>query len=40
MEILFWFVVVIVTFMGISSYCQGTYCGLSWMVAVIAMVLM
>lgn len=36
MEILFWFVVIIVTFMGISNYCRGASCGLSWIVVLIA----
>lgn len=40
MEILFWFVVVIITFMGISQYCQGAYCGLSWLGVLIAIILM
>jgi hypothetical protein len=36
LEVLFWFVVVIVTLMGISQYCKNTYCGLSWLIALIA----
>ncbi|KAH8748649.1 hypothetical protein F5883DRAFT_473857 [Diaporthe sp. PMI_573] len=40
MEILFWFVVVIITFMGISAYCRNTYCGLSWLAVLIAITLM
>lgn len=40
MEILFWFVVVIITFMGISRYCQNAYCGLSWLIVLIATILM
>ncbi|KAF7541455.1 hypothetical protein G7054_g528 [Neopestalotiopsis clavispora] len=40
MEILFWFVVVIVTFMGISTFCQGASCGLSWITVLLAVVLM
>lgn len=39
MEILFWFVVVIITFMGISQYCQNSYCGLSWLIVLIAVIL-
>ncbi|KAI0146702.1 hypothetical protein BJ166DRAFT_602617 [Pestalotiopsis sp. NC0098] len=39
MEILFWFVVIIVTFMGIANYCRGASCGLSWIVVLIAAVL-
>ncbi|KAJ0109475.1 hypothetical protein J7T55_000400 [Diaporthe amygdali] len=39
MEILFWFVVVIITFMGISRYCQNAYCGLSWLIVLIAVIL-
>lgn len=39
MEILFWFVVVIITFMGISQYCQNAYCGLSWLIVLIAVIL-
>jgi hypothetical protein len=39
MEVLFWFVVVIIDFMGISSYCQGAYCGLSWLSVLIGITL-
>ncbi|KAH7165657.1 hypothetical protein EDB81DRAFT_260860 [Dactylonectria macrodidyma] len=39
LEILFWFVVVIITFMGISTFCQGTNCAMSWLVALVAFLL-
>jgi hypothetical protein len=39
MEILFWFVVIIVTFMGISNLCQVASCGLSWIIVLVAAVL-
>ncbi|ETS73839.1 hypothetical protein PFICI_14785 [Pestalotiopsis fici W106-1] len=39
MEILFWFVVIIVTFMGISTFCQGASCGLSWIIVLLAVAL-
>lgn len=38
-EILFWFVVVIISFMGASRYCKGAYCGLTVVVALVALVL-
>lgn len=40
MEIVFWFVVVIISFMGVSARCDGTACALAVIVALIAMVLM
>ncbi|KAH8743767.1 hypothetical protein F5883DRAFT_476824 [Diaporthe sp. PMI_573] len=40
MEIVFWFVVIIIVLMGISKFCQNTYCGLSWLAALIAFTLM
>ncbi|KAH8176533.1 hypothetical protein LIA77_04951 [Sarocladium implicatum] len=39
LEVPFWFVVVILTFMGVSRQCQGVSCGLSIVVAFVAMVL-
>lgn len=39
MEILFWFVVIIITFMGISRLCQGASCGLSWIIVLLATVM-
>jgi hypothetical protein len=39
MEILFWFVVVVITGMGMSRYCQGGYCGLSVVMLLIALTL-
>jgi hypothetical protein len=39
MEILFWFVVVVITGMGMSRYCQGTYCGLSVVMLLITLTL-
>jgi hypothetical protein len=39
MEVLFWFVVVVITGMGMSRYCQGAYCGLSVMMLLIALTL-
>jgi hypothetical protein len=39
MEALFWFVVVVITGMGMSRYCQGAYCGLSVMMLLIALTL-
>lgn len=39
MEILFWFVVVIITFMGISKFCSGVSCGLTWVSVLIATIL-
>lgn len=39
MEILFWFVVVIITFMGISKFCSGVSCGLTWVSVLIAIIL-
>ncbi|KAM3547421.1 hypothetical protein ARSEF4850_010036 [Beauveria asiatica] len=30
LEVVFWFVVVIVTLMGVSKYCSTTGCGLTW----------
>ncbi|RSL64806.1 hypothetical protein CEP54_004517 [Fusarium duplospermum] len=40
MEIVFWFVVVIMTFMGISRFCQGTNCAFAWFVALNGFLLM
>jgi len=39
MEVLFWFVVVIITGMGMSRYCQGAYCGLSVLMLLISLIL-
>ncbi|KAI4740644.1 hypothetical protein E4T50_08923 [Aureobasidium sp. EXF-12298] len=39
MEVLFWFVVVVITGMGMSRYCQGAYCGLSVVMLLIALTL-
>lgn len=39
MEILFWFVVVIVTFIGVSQFCSGVSCGLTWISVLIAIIL-
>jgi len=39
LEVLFWFVVVIITGMGMSRYCQGAYCGLSVLMLLISLVL-
>jgi len=39
MEVLFWFVVVVITGMGMSRYCQGAYCGLSVLMLLISLVL-
>ena len=39
MEVLFWFVVVIITGMGMSRYCQGAYCGLSVLMLLISLML-
>lgn len=39
MEVAFWFVVVIITGMGMSSYCQGAYCGLSVLMLLISLTL-
>lgn len=39
LEVPFWFVVVILTFMGVSRLCQGVSCGLSIVVAFLAMML-
>lgn len=39
LEIPFWLVVIIITFMGISRFCQGTSCALSWIVVLIAALL-
>ncbi|KFY21258.1 hypothetical protein V491_03044 [Pseudogymnoascus sp. VKM F-3775] len=39
MEILFWFVVVIVTFIGVSQFCSGVNCGLTWISVLIAIIL-
>ena len=39
MEVVFWFVVVIITGMGMSRYCQGAYCGLSVLMLFIALTL-
>ncbi|KFY69182.1 hypothetical protein V496_00458 [Pseudogymnoascus sp. VKM F-4515 (FW-2607)] len=39
MEILFWFVVVIITFMGIAKFCSGVSCGLTWVSVLIAIML-
>ncbi|KAH6654686.1 hypothetical protein BKA67DRAFT_646380 [Truncatella angustata] len=36
LEVLFWFTVIIISLMGISSYCQGANCGLSWLVVLVA----
>lgn len=36
LEILFWFVVVIVTLMGISKYCKGVNCGMGWIMVIVA----
>ncbi|KPM40795.1 hypothetical protein AK830_g5745 [Neonectria ditissima] len=35
LEILFWFVVVILAFMGISRYCKGANCAMIWLVALV-----
>jgi len=40
LEVLFWFVVVIITGMGMSRYCQGAYCGLSVLMLLISLMLM
>ncbi|KAJ3461327.1 hypothetical protein MRS44_009880 [Fusarium solani] len=40
MEIVFWFVVVIITFMGISRFCQGASCAFAWFVALNGFLLM
>lgn len=40
MEIVFWFVVVIISFMGMSNYCKGANCAMSVFVALTAIVLM
>ncbi|KEZ40887.1 hypothetical protein SAPIO_CDS7881 [Scedosporium apiospermum] len=40
MEVVFWFVVVIISFMGVSKRCQGSACALGVIVALIAMILM
>ncbi|KAH8892744.1 hypothetical protein GQ53DRAFT_763871 [Thozetella sp. PMI_491] len=40
MEIVFWFVVVIITLMGISRFCQGAFCALSWIQVLVAIMLM
>ncbi|KAF7544308.1 hypothetical protein G7Z17_g10058 [Cylindrodendrum hubeiense] len=39
MEILFWFVVIILAFMGISTFCQGANCALIWLVALVGFLL-
>ncbi|KFY32556.1 hypothetical protein V493_00079 [Pseudogymnoascus sp. VKM F-4281 (FW-2241)] len=39
LEILFWFVVLILTLMGVSRLCSGVSCGLSWVCILIAVVL-
>lgn len=39
MEVLFWFVVVIITGMGMGKYCKGAYCGLSVLMLFIALAL-
>ncbi|KAH8733970.1 hypothetical protein BGZ61DRAFT_445627 [Ilyonectria robusta] len=39
LEILFWFVVVILAFMGISTFCQGTNCAMIWLVALVGFLL-
>ncbi|KAH6893019.1 hypothetical protein B0T10DRAFT_481275 [Thelonectria olida] len=40
LEIVFWFVVVIITFMGISKYCKGANCAMSFFVSLTAIALM
>ncbi|KAM0421521.1 hypothetical protein ACHAPT_010695 [Fusarium lateritium] len=40
MEIVFWFVVPIITFMGISRFCQGVNCAFAWFVALNGFLLM
>jgi hypothetical protein len=40
MEIVFWFVVIIITFMGISRYCKGANCAMGFFVALTAFALM
>ncbi|KAI8662259.1 hypothetical protein NCS56_01029500 [Fusarium sp. Ph1] len=40
MEIVFWFVVIIITFMGISRFCQGASCAFAWFVALNGFLLM
>ncbi|KAM5344763.1 hypothetical protein ACJ41O_010625 [Fusarium nematophilum] len=40
LEIVFWFAVVIVTFMGISAFCQGANCAFAWFVALNGFLLM
>jgi hypothetical protein len=39
LEVLFWFVVIVITGMGMSRYCQGAYCGLSVFMLLIALAL-
>ncbi|KAI4857461.1 hypothetical protein E4T45_01041 [Aureobasidium sp. EXF-8846] len=39
MEVLFWFVVIVITGMGMTRYCQGAYCGLSVLMLLIALTL-
>ncbi|KAL6404541.1 hypothetical protein AUP68_13934 [Ilyonectria robusta] len=40
LEIVFWFVVIIVTFMGVSTFCQGANCAFAWLVALNGFLLM
>ncbi|KAM3497332.1 hypothetical protein MY10362_009315 [Beauveria mimosiformis] len=39
LEIVFWFVVVIITLMGVSKYCSSTGCGLTWGIVLTATML-
>lgn len=39
MEIVFWFVVMILAFMGVSRFCAGVACGLGVAVGLIAILL-
>ena len=39
MEVVFWFVVVIITGMGMGRYCEGAYCGLNGLMLLISLTL-
>jgi len=40
LEILFWFVVIILGLMGVTRFCMGTSCWLGWAVIVVALKIM
>lgn len=40
LEVVFWLAVMVLTGMGMSRYCQGSYCGISVVILLLALVIM